>query len=103
MLKLANVFSNHMVLQRDKNIAVWGECDQTKVTGECNGKKVTTSVEDGRFMLYFPPMEAGGPYDMKITCDGAEVAYHDIMMLKLLSMKILVIIMLLINRLKVKS
>ena len=58
MLKLANVFSNHMVLQRDKNIAVWGECDQTKVTGECNGKKVTTSVEDGRFMLYFPPMEA---------------------------------------------
>lgn len=79
MLKIANVFSNHMVLQRDKNIAVWGECDQTKVTGECNGKKVTTSVEDGRFMLYFPPMEAGGPYDMKITCDGAEVAYHDIM------------------------
>ena len=31
MIKLAPVFSNHMVLQRGKRIAVWGETDQERV------------------------------------------------------------------------
>ena len=37
MLKMPVVFSDSMVLQRNKNIAVWGESDGDKVTVEING------------------------------------------------------------------
>lgn len=79
MLKLAAVFTNHMVLQRNKNIAVWGECDSESVTGELNGKKVTAGVEDGKFMLTFPPMAAGGPYTLEITSKIDQIVFEDIM------------------------
>ena len=38
MLKVANIFSNDMVLQRDKNITVWGLGDEERtVTVTLNG------------------------------------------------------------------
>ena len=49
MLKVANIFSNDMVLQRDKNITVWGLGDEERtVTVTLNGVSVQTQVCDGR-------------------------------------------------------
>ena len=43
MLKVANIFSNDMVLQRDKNITVWGLGDEERtVTVTLNGVSVQT-------------------------------------------------------------
>lgn len=79
MLKTAAVFTSHMVLQRDKNIAVWGMCDNTSVTGELNGKKIAADVADGKFMLTFPPQAAGGPYTLQITSEEEKITFEDIM------------------------
>ncbi|MFR5118738.1 MAG: hypothetical protein ACLTD2_01715 [Ruminococcus sp.] len=50
MLKVANIFSNDMVLQRDKNITVWGLGDEERtVTVTLNGVSVQTQVCDGRW------------------------------------------------------
>ena len=49
MLKLAPVFSNHMVLQRNKRIAFWGECDKEAVTLILNGVSVSEKVNNGTF------------------------------------------------------
>lgn len=79
MIKTAPVFSNHMVLQRQKRIAVWGETDREKVTVALNGKEVKAEGKEGRFFAELPPMEAGGPYCMTIS-DGAEtITFEDIM------------------------
>ena len=70
MLKVANIFSNDMVLQRDKNITVWGLGDEERtVTVTLNGVSVQTQVCDGRWTAVLPPMSAGGEYEMTVS-DG---------------------------------
>lgn len=71
---LANVqvpalFGDNMVLQRDKNVPVWGTADPNeKVTVQFRGQKIDTSTEKtGRWMVKLRPMDAGGPFEMKIS------------------------------------
>lgn len=78
---LAAVFTDHMVLQRNKNINIWGcAYTSTDITVELCGKSVTTSAEKGKWKAVLPPMEAGGPYELKITDNrGGEVILQDVM------------------------
>ncbi len=76
MIKAAAVFSNNMVLQRNKNVAVWGESDREgRVTCEINGVRGSADVKDGRWSLLLPPMQAGGPFEMSLSVDGEEFAH----------------------------
>ncbi|MDO4167903.1 MAG: sialate O-acetylesterase [Eubacteriales bacterium] len=79
MLSLPAVFSDHMVLQRGKNIAVWGESDAKRIRVTLAGQTVEASVIEGAFQVLLPPMQAGGPYEMQITDDKDTVTYQDIM------------------------
>ena len=49
---IAAVFSNNMVLQKGKNIAVWGEGDDgAKVTADINGASAEAYVRGGKWQL----------------------------------------------------
>ena len=78
---LAAVFTDHMVLQRNKNINIWGcAYTATDVTVELCGKSVTVRAESGKWKAVLPPMEAGGPYELKVTDNsGGEIVLHDVM------------------------
>ncbi|MDE5742551.1 MAG: sialate O-acetylesterase [Oscillospiraceae bacterium] len=78
---LAAVFTDHMVLQRNKNINIWGcAYTATDITVELCGKSVTTRAESGKWKAVLPPMEAGGPYELKVTDNrGGETVLHDVM------------------------
>lgn len=78
---LAAVFTDHMVLQRNKNINIWGcAYTATDVTVELCGKSVTTRAESGKWKVVLPPMEAGGPYELKVTDNrGGELVLRDVM------------------------
>jgi sialate O-acetylesterase len=56
-LTLGAVFSDHMVLQRDKAVAVWGLADRgEQITVEFAGQKKTTIVGvDGKWSTPFSP------------------------------------------------
>lgn len=72
MFKAAAVFSDNMVLQRGKNISVWGTADNDAVIiAELNGAKAECSAKDGKWSLLLPPMQAGGPFEMKLSVQGA--------------------------------
>ena len=74
MIKAAAVFSDNMVLQRGKNVTVWGECDEKgRVSAEINGVSSSCESGDGKWMLTLPPMQAGGPYEMTLCFNGTEV------------------------------
>ena len=65
-MKLASIFSNGMVLQRNMWIPVWGKARPRAVVlvslgDTCSG---TVSSSDGEFFLRLPPMSGGGPYDL---------------------------------------
>ncbi|MCR5625526.1 MAG: sialate O-acetylesterase [Lachnospiraceae bacterium] len=67
MIKLPDIFKEHMVFQRRKNICVWGKTNKKYVRVELNDKTVQTKVENGSFEAYIPSMEAGGPYILKVV------------------------------------
>ena len=69
MLKLANIFSEGMILQRDVPVKIWGEAD-APVTVSVDMTSATDFLHDGKFTLTLPPHKAGGPYTMFIESNG---------------------------------
>jgi sialate O-acetylesterase len=67
-IRLPQLVSDGMVLQRDENIKIWGwgePAEPVKVL--FNGKTLKTVVgKDGKWNLVFPKMKAGGPYQMHV-------------------------------------
>jgi sialate O-acetylesterase len=65
---LPKVFTSNMVLQRSKPVKVWGWADKgEKITVQFNAQKLTVKAgKEGAWMVTLQPMEAGGPYEMKI-------------------------------------
>ena len=59
-LKLASLFSDHMVLQRDQPVPVWGWADPGEaVTVEFGvQKKTATADSEGKWMVKLDPMPA---------------------------------------------
>ena len=49
MIQLPAVFSSHMVLQRQKNISVWGDSDAESLKITLADKSVSVVPEQGRF------------------------------------------------------
>ena len=72
----ADVFGDHMVLQRGKPVPVWGWTKDAgqKVTVAFNGQtKTATANQDGRWEITLDPMPAGGPLVLEL--DGRPTAY----------------------------
>lgn len=80
ILSCAPVFSDNMVLQRNKNIAVFGMAyDNMKVTVMLNGKTVEATAKDHKWSVLLPPMEAGGPYEMTVLSGDERITFCNIM------------------------
>lgn len=71
-LKLPAIFSDHMVLQRDQKIPVWGKADKgTEVTVKLADKTASaTTGADGTWKVELEPLSAGGPYTLEVNGDG---------------------------------
>jgi sialate O-acetylesterase len=78
----AKLFGDHMVLQRNQEVPVWGWCaNKAKVTINFNGQSVSAKAdEQGNWKVLLKPMTAGGPYTMKITSGKEHLVYNDIML-----------------------
>ncbi len=68
-VKMSNVFGSNMVLQRDKNVPVWGLASPNeKVTVKFNGQsKETAADSSGKWQIALDPMQAGGPFKMEVN------------------------------------
>jgi len=77
----ASVFGDHMVLQRDRPVRVWGEADAgaaLRVTLAGHALE-TVSGDDGRWAVDFPALPAGGPYRVELEGpDGVRRAIDDV-------------------------
>lgn len=77
--KVAAVFSDRMVLQREKNIAVFGEGENgAEVTVEFEGATVKTTVRGEKWQAILPPRAAGEGYTLTVRCGGAEKKFSDV-------------------------
>ena len=67
-VRVASIFGDNMVLQRDMYLPVWGT-DQpgTKITVTFkNHNEQTIADNNGKWKLLLPPSEAGGPYTFTV-------------------------------------
>jgi sialate O-acetylesterase len=73
-VELPLIFSDGMVLQRDRQIPMWGTADVgSRIRVEFDGNTTEAVADnDGRWRLMLPPHAAGGPYRMRIV--GADTS-----------------------------
>ena len=67
-VKMPKIFNNHMVLQRNRPITLWGwgtpsDLISIQFGTEINLVKVD---ENGEWILDLPPMSAGGPFILNV-------------------------------------
>lgn len=77
---LADAFGEHMVLQRDKRVPVWGwaKAPGQKVTVSFHGQsKSTVADENAQWKVLLDPMPAGGPFEMSLA--GTPATLVDVM------------------------
>lgn len=79
-VRLPHVFSDHMVLQRDKNIKIWGWADKNewvKIRFSNQTQKVKADKQ-GNWMVSLPPLSFGGPYTMEVEGQKNKLSLKDI-------------------------
>lgn len=82
MLKLAPIFTDHAVFQREKPVCIWGTgTNSSTVTVRLGAVScVSAPVSGDRWEILLPPLPAGGPYEMTITDGTDTIVLHDIML-----------------------
>jgi sialate O-acetylesterase len=80
-IRLARLFTDHVVLQRQKNIPVWGWANANeKITVTLATQTQTSQANsEGKWMVNFTPLEAGGPFVMTATAKSGTITVKDIL------------------------
>jgi len=79
-LRLGSLFQNHMVLQRDRHVPVWGwgkpgervEVVVGTVRGTCE------AGPDGRWLVLLPPRPAAGPLTLTVQSGREKQRLEDV-------------------------
>jgi sialate O-acetylesterase len=79
--RLPNVFSDHMVLQRDKPLPVWGWADPGEVvTVSFAGRSYRATADAaGAWRVTMKPCKAGGPHELKVAVPAHTIVRTDIL------------------------
>jgi sialate O-acetylesterase len=80
-LRVARIFDNHAVLQRQKPIPIWGwatanESINLTFAGQ---QKSTIADKNGYWKVNFDAMEAGGPYELQVKSKSQTKTLKDIL------------------------
>jgi sialate O-acetylesterase len=79
-VKLANLFTEHAVLQQGVNVPVWGTAEANEqVTVSVAGQSATATADaNGKWVAQLPALKAGGPFEL-VTKGKNEVKVADVM------------------------
>jgi sialate O-acetylesterase len=79
-IKLPAIISDHMLLQQQTPIRIWGKAAPGEaITLEMAGKQAAAAADAaGRWEAFLAPLDAGGPYELRVK--GAnQITVHDIL------------------------
>ena len=82
-LRLAAIFGNDMVLQRDMEVPIWGWSEPGAVVRVTRGGEVPLEVTagvDGKWMARLASIPAGGPHEVTIASGKKSIALTNVMM-----------------------
>lgn len=81
-LRLPAIFGDHMVLQSNVPVPIWGwAAPGEEVAVIVKGKlhRVTKASPDGRWMVKLPPQPPGGPYELIVRTRNETVRFIDVL------------------------
>lgn len=80
VVRLPKLLSDHMVLQRDAPIHLWGwAAPGERVSATLNGVSGSTAASDlGQWSIYLPPQSAGGPFTLTLTASNT-ITLNDVL------------------------
>ena len=80
-IRLPKVFNNHMVMQQDKPLVVWGWANpsETVKVELATSSTETQANTTGEWKVTLPVMKAGGPYILKVS-GSTNVQFDDVML-----------------------
>jgi sialate O-acetylesterase len=81
-LKCPQLFSDHMVLQRDIPISVWGWANPgEKITVSLDGSEaLVVADEKGEWVAKLPKRPVGGPYQLTVKGANEQLVFSDVLM-----------------------
>lgn len=82
ILHVCNLFSDHMVLQQQNKVSIWGQADskqQVTVAASWGIKVKTVADVNGRWQLKMATPKAGGPYTITIKTADSNIAIKDVL------------------------
>lgn len=80
-IRVAGIFSDNMVLQRDENIQVWGTGTAgDMISVDFRGIIVKTKItKNGNWNAVLPATNAGGPYILTIKSENEKITFRNVM------------------------
>ena len=80
-LSLASVFGDHMVLQQKMPVPIYGTANAGEQVRVTLGKDQRTATADpyGKWRVEFPPIKAGGPYQLNVNTATMTIRISDIL------------------------
>ena len=81
-LKLAYVFTDHMVLQQQEDVAFWGDYtagEAITIAGSWGKSATTKPNAEGNWQLKLPTPTAGGPFEVTVTTKDSTITFKDVM------------------------
>lgn len=83
-VKLGSLFTDHMVLQRESKVPIWGWAEPSsslKVKTSWNGEVKQVSTDpNGKWKVYVNTIEAGGPYQIDVENQGEVHSLNNILL-----------------------
>lgn len=77
---LAPIFTDHMVLQQNEKINIYGSAPNgAEIVVSLGSKRAYATSENGRWLAVLPEMRAGGPYHMIVRCGNYQIERYDIL------------------------
>lgn len=81
LFELSPLFTDHMVLQREAAIPIWGTAENgRKIQVELCGQKKAAVCANGQWRVILTPLPAGGPFTMKISCGDDPLVLQDVLL-----------------------
>jgi sialate O-acetylesterase len=78
-IKLPLIFQSGMVLQRRKPVCIWGWMTEgSEISLQLAGESAFAVTKNGEWKAFFPPMEAGTGYTLKISSAGCDITIDDV-------------------------
>ena len=80
-VKLPGVFGDHMVLQREMPVPVWGWADPAEQVTVTLGDQSKTATADsaGKWSVKLDALKAGGPFELKVQGKASAVQLSDVL------------------------